>query len=88
MVPAAGRSQRNVVAGVEDHARFRQHSVVLDLRLANRGTVVGEDDEFGVSRTQGPQGGLVPDDVLAALDDQRQSAVDVLSAYLFDHTNK
>lgn len=36
-----------------------QHGVVLELRLAERGGVAGNDDKLGLARAEGLEGGLV-----------------------------
>ena len=40
-------TQRNVRARKVVHGRLREHSVVLDLGLAQRGRVTGDKDELG-----------------------------------------
>lgn len=36
-----------------------QHGVVLELRLAERGSVAGNDDKLGLARAEALEGGLV-----------------------------
>ena len=52
MILTTGSTQRDVVSGVEHDAGFGQNSVVLDLGLADGGTVVGEDNESGFSGSE------------------------------------
>ena len=44
-----------------------QHGVVLQLRLAERGGVAGDDDELGLAGAEGLEGGLVTKSDLAGL---------------------
>ena len=85
MILSACSSQRNVVSGVEDHSGLREDRVVLDLRLSDRGAVVGEDDELGLAVSQRAEGGLVAEHVLATLDDEGELAVNILDSLLFNH---
>ena len=48
-VLAAGGPELIVVAGVVMDASLGQHGVVLDLGLAERWSVVGDDHQFGLS---------------------------------------
>lgn len=50
-----------------------QHGVVLELRLAERGSVASDDDELGLAGAQALQGRLVTESDLARLHDQRQA---------------
>ena len=59
MIFTAGCSQSDVVSGVENNASLSQNGVVLDFRLADGGTVVGEDDESSLSGSEGPESGFV-----------------------------
>lgn len=52
------------------------HSVVLELRLAERGSVAGNDDELGLAIAERLEGALVAKSDLARLHDQSQTAVD------------
>lgn len=45
----AGRAQLVVVAGVMVDASLGQHGVVLDLRLPQGRSVVGDDDKLGLA---------------------------------------
>jgi hypothetical protein len=56
----------------------RQHGVVLDLGAAEGRAVGGDEDQLGLALTQGLQGRLVPQAILAALHDQGQAGVDGL----------
>ena len=85
MVLTAGSTQRDVVAGVEDDLGLGEDGVVLDLGLADGRAVVGEDDELGLAGSQGAEGALVAQSVLATLDDQTQLAVDVFGTDLLWH---
>ncbi len=85
MILSAGSSQRDVVSGVEDNASLSQNGVVLDFGFADGRTVVGEDDEPGLSGSEGSEGGFVTKDVLTALDDQTELAVDVVRTYFLSH---
>merc|ERR1719234_767351 len=71
-VLSTGGAQLVVVAGVVMDASLGQHGVVLNLRLAERGRVVGNDHQLGLSNPQGFQGLLVAEHVLARLHDQGQ----------------
>jgi len=53
-----------------------KHSVVLDLRLAERRAVVRDDHKLGLSGTEGLEGGLVTKGVLARLHHKREARVD------------
>ena len=44
-----------------------EHGVVLELRLAERGGVAGDDDELGLAGAEGLEGGLVTKSDLAGL---------------------
>ena len=44
-----------------------EHGVVLKLRLAERRGVAGNDDELGLARAEGLEGGLVTKSDLAGL---------------------
>ena len=85
MILSASSAQSSVVAGVEDYFGFGEDGVVLDFCFADGGAVVGEDDESGISVSEGAESALVAEDVLAGLDDQTQLAVNVLSSSLFHH---
>ena len=63
-VLAAGRAQRVVVALVVLHQRLGQQRVVLDLRLTQRGSVAGQDDQLGLARAQSLERRLVAEGVL------------------------
>lgn len=59
-----------------------KHRVVLELRLAEWGGVAGNDDQLGLSVSQGLEGRLVAENVLAGLHYQRQTGVDGVSGLL------
>ena len=75
-------AQLVVVAGVVVDPSLGQHGVVLDLRLAERGSVVGDDHQLALPVPQGLQGLLVAQDVLSRLHHKRQSGVDGLIGLL------
>jgi hypothetical protein len=56
-----------VVAGEVVHGGLAEHGVVLELRLAERGGVAGDDDELGLAGAEGLEGGLVTKSDLAGL---------------------
>lgn len=77
-VLAAGSSEVHIVAGVVVHASLGQHGVVLDLGLAERRAVVGDDDELALATTKRLERGGVAQRVLAGLHHQGQPVVDRL----------
>ncbi len=48
-----------VVAGEVVDGGLGQHGVVLELRLAERGSVAGNDDKLGLAGAEALEGGLV-----------------------------
>lgn len=56
---AQEQTQTYVVAGEVVNGSLGKHGVVLELRLAERGSVGGDDDELGLAVTEGLQGRLV-----------------------------
>lgn len=56
-----------VVAGEVVHGGLAEHGVVLELRLAERGGVAGDDNELGLAGAEGLEGGLVTKSDLAGL---------------------
>ena len=48
-----------VVAGEVVDRGLGQHGVVLELRLAERGSVAGNDDKLGLAGAKALEGGLV-----------------------------
>ena len=48
-----------VVAGEVVDGGLGQHGVVLELRLAERGSVAGDDDKLGLAGAEALEGGLV-----------------------------
>jgi len=81
----AGRPQLDVVAIVEDDTDLGQVRVVLNLRLADGRTVVGEDDKLAGSGAQRLQRGLEAEHGLSAAEDEPELAVEVLSCGLLHH---
>ena len=59
-----------------------KHGEVLNLGLAERWGVVGDDHQLALAIPQGLEGLLVAKDVLAGLHDQGESGVDGLIALL------
>ena len=68
-----------VVAGEVVDGGLAEHGVVLELRLAERGGVAGDDDELGLAGAEGLEGGLVTKSDLAGLFFERCISLDVLS---------
>lgn len=68
-----------LTSGVVDDRGLGKHSVILDLRLPERGAVVADDDKLALSRSQGLERALVTQRVLPRLHHKRQARVDVLS---------
>lgn len=58
------------------HVGLGKHRVILDLRLAEGRAVIADDDELGLARSQGLEGGLVAQGVLARLHHKREARVD------------
>ena len=85
MVLTAGSTERNVVSGVEDNLGLGEDSVVLDFCLSDGGAVVGEDDELGLTGSEGSEGALVAKSVLSTLDDEAELAVDVIGSDFLGH---
>lgn len=56
-----------VVAGEVVDGGLAEHGVVLELRLAERGSVASNDDELGLAGAEGLEGGLVTKSDLAGL---------------------
>ena len=56
-----------VVAGEVVDGGLAEHGVVLELRLAERGGVAGDDDELGLAGAEGLEGGLITKSDLAGL---------------------
>ena len=65
-----------VVASVVVDTSLGQHGVVLDLRLAERRRVVGNDHQLALAVPQGFEGLLVAEAILARLHHKRQPRVD------------
>jgi len=61
------RCKTYVVAGEVVDGSLAEHGVVLELRLAERGGVAGNDDELGLAGAEGLEGGLVTKSDLAGL---------------------
>lgn len=85
MVFSAGGSQRDIVAWVEDNSCFGEYGIVLNFCFTDSWAIVGENDEFSVSVSEGSKGGLISQDIFSTLDDETESAVDVLSSNFFSH---
>merc|ERR1711983_527908 len=68
-------SQLIVVTGVVVDSSLGQHGVVLNLRLAEGRSVVGDDDQLALAVPQGLEGLLVSQDILARLHHQSQTGV-------------
>ena len=75
-VLAAGGAQLIVVACVVVDTGLGQHGVVLDLRLAERRRVVGNDHQLALAVPQGFESLLVAEAILARLHHERQPGVD------------
>ena len=78
-------SEGSIVSGIEDNFSLCQDCVVLDLSLADGGTVVGEEDELGLSSSECLEGRLVSEGVFSALDDEAEFAVDVVATCFLGH---
>jgi len=74
----ASRAQVHIIPTVVVHARLGQHGVVLNLRLAERRTVVGDDDQLALAAPERLQGRGVAQRVLPGLHHQSESVVDRL----------
>jgi hypothetical protein len=61
------RCRTYVVAGEVVDSGLAEHGVVLELRLAERRGVAGNDDELGLAGAEGLEGGLVTKSDLAGL---------------------
>lgn len=82
VVATAGSAEVNVVAVVVVNTALGEHGVVLNLGLADRGDVVGDEDHLGLASPEGLEGGLVAEVVLARLHDEGETAVDALLGLL------
>ncbi len=67
---------------------FREHGVVLQLGFLDCWSVLGDEDELGLSGTQALDGRAIAERVLARLHHERQSRVDVLSRLLLGLTHR
>jgi hypothetical protein len=56
-----------VVAGEVVDSGLGQHAVVLELGLAERRCVAGDDDQLGLAGAEGLEGGLVAEGDLSGL---------------------
>merc|ERR1712045_158626 len=79
---SAGGSQLNVVPDVVVDSGLGQHGVVLDLRLPEGRSVVGNNDELGLAQPEAVEGLLVAQEALARLHDKGETRVDALIALL------
>merc|ERR550534_2954589 len=78
----AGCAQLDVVSDVVVHSGLSQHGVVLDLRLPEGRSVVGDDDELGLAQSEAVEGLFVAQQALSGLHDEGQARVDALVALL------
>lgn len=83
---SAGGSQWDIVSLVEYNFGLGEGSIVLNLAFSDGWAVIGEDDEFGLSVSEGSEGGLIPEYVLATFDDERKLAVNILDSSFFSHS--
>ncbi len=77
-VLSACSTQVDVVATVMVHPGLGKHGVVLDLWLAKRWTVVGDDNELALATAQRLERGAIAQRVLTGFHHQRQPVVDAL----------
>ena len=56
MILTTSSTKRNVVSREEHNSSLRKDSVVLNLSLSDGWTVVGENDELGLSGSEGAKG--------------------------------
>lgn len=63
-------------------AGLAEHAVVLELRLAERRRVAGDDNKLGLAGSEGLEGALVAESDLAGLHGQRQLGVDTILSLL------
>jgi len=78
----AGGTKVGVVTRVVVDGGLGKHGKVLDLGLAERGAVRGDEDHLGPALAEGLGGGLVAEDGLAGLHDQLEAGVHVLHVLL------
>ena len=78
----AGGTKVGVVTRVVVDGGLGKHGKVLDLGLAKRGAVGGNEDHLGLALAEGLGGGLVAEDGLAGLHDQLKAGVHVLHVLL------
>ena len=71
-------TRARLTSSVVVNVSLGKHSVVLNLGLAERGAVIADDNELRLAGSQGLQGRLVAQGVLARLHHQRQARVDGL----------
>ena len=62
------------------HTRLAQHGVVLELRLAQRRAVAGDEDKLGLALADRLECRLVAERILARLHNESQTAVDGFNA--------
>ena len=77
-----GGTEVGVGTGVVVYLALGKKSVVLDLRLAKRRGVVGDDDELGLSGAESLDHGLVTKGSLARLHHELDARVDRLGVLL------
>ena len=71
-------TRERLTSSVVVNVSLGKHSVVLNLGLAERGAVIADDDELRLAGSQGLQGRLIAQGVLARLHHQRKARVDGL----------
>ena len=75
-------TRERLTSSVVVNVSLGKHSVVLNLGLAERGAVIADDDELRLAGSQGLQGRLIAQGVLARLHHQRKARVDGLGRCL------
>lgn len=78
----ASSTELNVVTGEVVNLSLGQHGVVLELRLAERRGVSGNDDELGLSRSELLESRLVSEGDLSGLHNKCQTTVDGVGGLL------
>ena len=80
-----GGSELDVVSLEVVHIGLGEHGVVLKLSSSDGRAVLGDDDEFGLSLSEGLDGVLVSNLEFSGLDNKVQLAVEVLLELLLGH---
>ncbi|MEJ4983597.1 hypothetical protein SKA94_15150, partial [Enterococcus faecium] len=75
-------SQIIIASTIVVNTHFRQHSIILNLRLPERWAVVGNYNQLSFGVSEGLENGLVPQGEFATLHDQSQPVVDALMSLL------